>query len=94
MAKSIWKPEYVNLGFIKTLSHYQTSPQKNRAILMWSKASIITPGMVGLAVEVHDGQRHVPVYVTDSKIGYKFGQFVSTRTFRSHIKKDKRSKRR
>ena len=93
MASSSWKPNYLNLGDFRTLAQLQSGVQKSRSIFIWSKASVITPGMVGLTAQVYDGRQHVPVYVTDNKIGYKFGHFVTTRTFRSHIKKDKRGKR-
>lgn len=93
MSRSRRKFRYVSLSSIKTLSHVRAGSRKPRSILLWSRDSVITPGMVGLTVEVYDGRKHVPVYITDSKIGYKLGQFVSTRTFTSHIKKDKRTKR-
>ncbi len=93
MVRSKWKSSHLSLGSLKTLSHFQAGLERPRSVLIWSKSSTITPGMVGLTVEVYDGRQHVPVYVTDNKIGYKFGHFVTSRTFRSHIKKDKRSKR-
>lgn len=93
MARSKWKSNHVSLSSIKTLSHVIAGSHKPRSIRLWSRDSVITPGMVGLTIEVYDGRRHVPVYITDNKIGYKLGQFVATRTFTSHIKKDKRAKR-
>lgn len=93
MSKSVWKAAYVDLSTIKTLSSAQQKQRKMRSIMVWSKASVITPGMIGLTVEVYDGRKHVPVYITDTKVGYKFGHFITTRTFRSHIKKDRRNKR-
>lgn len=93
MARSRWKAAHLGLGFFRTLAHLQSSGKKKRAVLVWSREAIITPGLLGLTIEVHDGQKHVPVYITDSKIGYRLGQFVPTRTFRSHLKKDKRGRR-
>ncbi len=93
MARSRWKATHLSLGSIRTLAHLQFSRKKQSSVLVWSRQAFVTPGMLGLTIEVHDGQKHVPVYITDNKVGYRLGQFVPTRTFRSHLKKDKRGKR-
>ncbi len=56
-------------------------------IKTWARSSSITPEMVGLTFEVHNGKKHIPVYVTESMVGHKLGEFAPTRTFRSHAKK-------
>jgi small subunit ribosomal protein S19 len=55
-----------------------------RVIKTWSRRSTIIPDMVGLTIAIHDGRKHVPVYVTESMVGHKLGEFAPTRTFRSH----------
>lgn len=55
-----------------------------RVIKTWSRRSTITPDMVALTIAVHDGRKHVPVFVSESMVGHKLGEFASTRTFRSH----------
>ena len=59
----------------------------------WSRASTIVPSMLGHTIGVHNGRDHIPVVIIDSMIGWKLGEFVETRTFRSHIKSDKKAKR-
>ena len=59
--------------------------------MTWSRRSTIFPMMVGHTIAVHDGRRHVPVYITEDMVGHKLGEFVSTRTFRGHTKSDKKS---
>ena len=54
-------------------------------IRTWSRASTIMPEMVGLTIAVHDGRRHVPVFVTENMVGHKLGEFAATRTFRGHV---------
>ncbi len=55
-----------------------------RVIKTWSRRSTITPEMVGLTIAVHDGRKHVPVFVSEAMVGHKLGEFASTRTFRAH----------
>ena len=62
-------------------------------IKTWSRASTILPDMIGLTIAVHDGRRHVPVFVTENMVGHKLGEFAPTRTFRGHVSKsDRQSK--
>lgn len=63
-----------------------------RVIKTWSRRSTIIPDMVGHTIAVHDGRKHVPVYVTESMVGHKLGEFAPTRSFRSHAGSDKGSK--
>ncbi len=66
----------------------------NRAVIKtWSRASTILPEMIGFTIAVHDGKRHIPVFVTENMVGHKLGEFAPTRTFRGHISKsDRQSK--
>ena len=66
---------------------------KNDTIVTWSRSSTILPSMIGCTFGVYNGRQHLPVFVTDQMIGHKLGEFAPTRTFRSHVKKDKKSKR-
>ena len=61
-------------------------------IKTWSRRSTIFPQMVGLTIAVHDGRKHVPVYVTEDMVGHKLGEFVQTRTYRGHGNDEKKSK--
>ena len=60
-------------------------------IRTWSRASTILPEMIGLTIAVHDGRRHVPVFVTENMVGHKLGEFAPTRTFRGHVGKSDRA---
>ena len=64
-----------------------------RMVKTWSRASTIFPEMVGHTIAVHDGRKHVPVFVTEAMVGHKLGEFAPTRTFRGHVKDDRRSRR-
>jgi small subunit ribosomal protein S19 len=64
-----------------------------KVIKTWSRASTIFPEMVGHTIAVHDGRKHVPVYVTESMVGHKLGEFAPTRTFRGHAEDRKKGKR-
>jgi small subunit ribosomal protein S19 len=64
-----------------------------RMIRTWSRASTIFPEMVGHTIAVHDGRKHVPVFISESMVGHKLGEFAPTRTYRGHVS-DKQSKRR
>jgi small subunit ribosomal protein S19 len=60
----------------------------------WSRRSTITPDFIGHTFAVHDGRKHVPVFVSDAMVGHKLGEFAPTRTFKGHIKDDRKAKRR
>ena len=67
--------------------------QQRSIIKTWSRASTILPDMIGMTFGVHDGRRHVPVFVTENMVGHKLGEFALTRTFRGHVSKsDRQSK--
>jgi small subunit ribosomal protein S19 len=60
-------------------------------IRTWSRASTVMPQMIGMTIAVHDGRRHVPVFITENMVGHKLGEFAPTRTFRGHVGKSERS---
>ena len=66
--------------------------EKKEVIKTWSRRSTIFPSMIGHTIAVHDGRKHVPVYVTEDMVGHKLGEFVATRTYRGHGKDEKKSK--
>ena len=90
MARSLKKGPFVAFQILKRI---QDGKGKEETIKTWSRSSTIIPNMIGYTFAVYNGRQHVPVFVTDQMVGHKLGEFSPTRTFRSHIKKDKRAKR-
>jgi len=86
MSRSIKKGPAVNDKLIKKVDALIRSGQK-AIIKTWARSSTILPQMVGLTIGVHDGRRHVPVYITENMVGHKLGEFALTRTFRGHVAK-------
>ena len=68
--------------------------QSKKVIKTWSRRSTIIPDAVGLTFAVHNGRKFVPVFVTENMVGHKLGEFAPTRTFRGHVKDDKKGRRR
>ena len=83
MSRSSKKGPYVEDSLLKRIEEMNTSGSKNM-IRTWSRASTIFPEMVGHTIAVHDGRKHVPVFVTEQMVGHKLGEFAPTRTFRAH----------
>lgn len=83
MSRSIKKGPFIQPVLLKRVQVMNTSGEK-KVIKTWSRASTIFPDFVGHTVAVHDGRKHVPVYVTEDMVGHKFGEFAPTRTFRGH----------
>jgi len=83
MARSVKKGPFVDDHLLEKVEQAQRGRDK-RVIKTWSRRSTIIPEMVGLTIAVHDGRKHVPVYITESMVGHKLGEFASTRTFRGH----------
>lgn len=90
MSRSVKKGPFVDA---KLLARIEAMNEKNEKIVIktWSRASTIFPQMVGHTIAVHDGRKHVPVYVTEEMVGHKLGEFAPTRTFRGHTKNEKSS---
>ena len=93
MPRSLKKGPFVDDHLLKKVDDLNEKSEK-RVIKTWSRRSTIIPDMVGHTVAVHDGRKHVPVFVTESMVGHKLGEFSPTRTFRGHVKDDRKSKRR
>jgi len=92
MARSLKKGPFIAYHLLKKIDKVNGSNKKS-TIITWSRSSTILPEMVGHTIAVYNGKQHVPVFISDQLVGHKLGEFVSTRTFRSHIKTDKKSKR-
>jgi len=84
MSRSVKKGPYIHPKLLKKVEAVQRSGAKT-VIRTWSRASLIMPDMVGLTFGVHDGRRHVPVFVTENMVGHRLGEFAPTRTFRGHV---------
>ena len=93
MSRSLKKGPYVDAKLLKKIERMNRTGEK-RVIRTWSRASTVFPQMVGHTIAVHDGRRHVPIYVTEIMVGHKLGEFAPTRTFRGHIVKEKKTRRR
>ena len=92
MPRSVWKGPFVDSYVIKKAKKTQESGRKE-VIKIWSRRSTILPQFVGLTFGVYNGQKHIPVSVTEEMIGHKFGEFSPTRTYYGHAA-DKKAKRR
>ena len=84
MPRSLKKGPFIDLSIVKTLQRIADGGKKPPAIKTWSRRSTITPDMVGLTFGVHNGRRHLPIYVTENMVGHKLGEFSPTRTFKGH----------
>jgi small subunit ribosomal protein S19 len=83
MARSVHKGPYVDDHLLKKVSQLNESRER-RVVKTWSRRSTIIPEMVGHTIAVHNGQKFVPVFVTENMVGHKLGEFAITRTFRGH----------
>lgn len=83
MPRSIKKGPYIDKNLIEKLEKMQKSGSK-QPIKTWSRRSVIAPDFVGYTVAVHDGKKHVPIFITENMVGYKFGYFAPTKTFKKH----------
>ena len=92
MPRSLKKGPFVDESLQKKLEVLNSSGDK-KVIKTWSRRSMITPDMIGHTLAVHNGAKHVPVYVTEQMIGHKLGEFAPTRFFRGHAGTDKKAKK-
>ena len=90
MSRSVRKGPYVDAKFAKKVDRARRSGSKT-VITTWSRASMIMPDMVSLTIAVHDGRRHVPLFITENMVGHRLGEFAPTRTFRGHSTKSERT---
>lgn len=86
MARSVKKGPFIDEKLMKKAAEAQKSSGK-KVIKTWSRRSTISPDFVGLTIAVHNGRKHVPVFVTENMVGHKLGEFSPTRTFRGHAGK-------
>ncbi len=83
MSRSLKKGPYVEESLMKRIAQMNDMGNK-KVIKTWSRRSTIFPDMVGHTIAVHDGRRHVPIYISEDMVGHKLGEFAPTRTFRGH----------
>jgi len=83
MSRSVKKGPYVEARLLKRVEEMNNKGEK-KVLKTWSRSSTIFPDFVGHTIAVHDGRKHVPVYVTEDMVGHKLGEFVPTRTFKGH----------
>ena len=91
MSRSLKKGPYVEPRLLSRIIAMNESGDKS-VVKTWSRRSTIFPQMVGHTIAVHDGRKHVPVYVTEDMVGHKLGEFVSTRTYKGHGKDEKKGR--
>jgi len=89
MSRSLKKGPFVEYKLAKRIGEMNTSGKKT-TIKTWSRASMITPDFVGHNIAVHNGNKFIPVYVTENMVGHKLGEFAATRNFRGHADKKKK----
>ena len=92
MTRSIKKGPFVDAHLQKKVDERNEKGTHN-VIKTWSRRSMITPDFIGHTFAVHDGRKHVPVFVTESMVGHKLGEFAPTKTFKGHVKDDKKARR-
>jgi len=92
MTRSLSKGPYIAYHLLEKIKKLNIE-KKKEIIKTWSRSSTILPMMIGHTISVHNGQKHVPVFISDQLIGHKLGEFVPTRTFRSHKKTERKVKR-
>lgn len=92
MSRSLYKGPFVSFCVLQKIDQLNSNGKKD-AVKTWSRSTTILPSMIGHTFFVYNGLQHLPVFISDQMIGHKLGEFSPTRTFRSHIKKDKKGKR-
>lgn len=90
MSRSTKKGPFIDAKLLKKVEAVQRSGART-VIRTWSRPSTIMPEMVGLNIAVHDGRRHVPIFVTENMVGHRLGEFAPTRTFRGHAGRSERT---
>ncbi|MDR1160687.1 MAG: 30S ribosomal protein S19 [Syntrophomonadaceae bacterium] len=92
MGRSLKKGPYCEEKLLKKIDNMNQSEQK-KVIKTWSRRSTILPQMIGHTLAVHDGRKHIPVYITEDMVGMKLGEFSPTRTYRGHAGKSEKTSR-
>jgi small subunit ribosomal protein S19 len=93
MPRSLKKGPFIDGHLLKKVDAQHESGSKG-VIKTWSRRSMVVPAMLGHTIAVHDGRKHVPVFISEDMVGHKLGEFSHTRTFRVHVKDDSKAKRR
>jgi len=88
MSRSLKKGPFIEPKLLKRIESMNQKGEK-KVLRTWSRASVIFPQMVGHTIAVHDGRRHVPIYITENMVGHRLGEFAPTRTFRGHMAGEK-----
>jgi len=91
MPRSLKKGPFVDDDLMKKVDDMNKKNEK-KVVRTWSRRSTIVPEMIGHTIAVHDGRKHVPVFVSEAMVGHKLGEFAPTRTFRSHARDERRSR--
>jgi len=91
MPRSVKKGPFVDGHLMKKVEDMNKRNEK-KVVRTWSRRSTIVPDMIGHTIAVHDGRKHVPVFVSEAMVGHKLGEFAPTRTFRSHARDERRSR--
>lgn len=93
MSRSLKKGPYIAPKLLSKIERMNRTGEK-RVVRTWSRASTVFPQMVGHTIAVHDGRRHVPIYITEIMVGHKLGEFAPTRTFRGHVGRERKTRQR
>jgi small subunit ribosomal protein S19 len=88
MSRSIKKGPFVDARLLGRIDDMNKRSER-KVLKTWSRASVIFPQMIGHTIAVHDGRRHVPVFITENMVGHRLGEFAPTRTYRGHDSKGK-----
>ncbi len=91
MSRSLKKGPYISPKLLEKVEQMNLRGEK-RVIKTWARASVIFPQMVGHTIAVHDGRRHIPVYITENMVGHRLGEFAPTRYFRSHASGERKTR--
>lgn len=83
MSRSVKKGPYVHESLLKKIKVMNSKSEK-KVVKTWSRASTVLPSFIGHTIAVHDGRKHVPVYITEDMVGHKLGEFAPTRTYKGH----------
>ncbi len=89
MSRSLKKGPFIDIHLLKKIKSAINSNNKKH-LKTWSRRSTILPEMIGFTIEVHNGRKHIPVYITEEMIGHKLGEFAPTRTYKGHVTLNKK----
>lgn len=92
MSRSLKKGPFISSSLLKKIEVMNSKNHKD-IILTWHRSSVVLPIMIGHTIAIYNGREHIPVIISDQMVGHKLGEFVPTRTFKGHVKSDKRVKK-